>query len=40
MKFEEYAPEANTFLKEVAEELGQLEDTDHAWGNEIGLVHG
>lgn len=31
MKFEEYAPEANKFLKEVAEELGQPEDTDHAY---------
>jgi uncharacterized protein (DUF2267 family) len=31
MKFEEYAPEANKFLKEVAEELGQPDDTDHAY---------
>ena len=31
MKFEEYAQDANVFLKEVAEELGNQGDTDHAY---------
>ncbi len=31
MKFEDYAPDANKFLKEVAMELGTPEDTDHAY---------
>jgi uncharacterized protein (DUF2267 family) len=31
MKFEEYAQEANLLLKEVADELGNPQDTDHAY---------
>lgn len=31
MKFEDFAQEANRFLKEVAEELGNPQDTDHAY---------
>ena len=31
MNFEQYAPEANKFVREVAEELGNARDTDHAY---------
>jgi uncharacterized protein (DUF2267 family) len=31
MNFERYALEANKFLKEVAQELGNPDDTDHAY---------
>jgi len=31
MNFEQYAPEANKFVKEIAEELGNPNDTEHAY---------
>lgn len=31
MNFEQYAPEGNKFVKEVAEELDNAQDTDHAY---------
>lgn len=31
MKFEDYAPEGNKFVKQIAAELGTPEDTDHAY---------
>lgn len=39
MKFEEYAQEANVFLKEVAEELGNPQDTDHAYRVMKSVLH-
>ena len=39
MKFEEYAQEANLFLKEVAEELGNPQDTDHAYRVMKSVLH-
>lgn len=31
MNFEQYAPDANAFVREVAQELGNPDDTDHAY---------
>jgi hypothetical protein len=31
MNFEQYAPEANKFVKEIAHEVGNPEDINHAY---------
>jgi uncharacterized protein (DUF2267 family) len=39
MRFDQYAKEANTFLKEVAGELGNPEDTDQAYRIMVSVLH-
>ncbi len=39
MNFELYAPEANKFVKEVAQELGSPDDTDHAYRVMKSVLH-
>lgn len=39
MNFEQYAPEANQFVKEIAEELGNPENTDHAYRVMRSVLH-
>jgi uncharacterized protein (DUF2267 family) len=39
MNFEQYAPEANKFVREVAEELGNARDTDQAYRIMKSVLH-
>jgi uncharacterized protein (DUF2267 family) len=39
MKFDQYIEKANEFLKEVAQELGTPEDTDHAYRIMSSVFH-
>ena len=39
MKFEQYVPEANRFLKEVAHELGNAADANHAYRMLRNVLH-
>jgi uncharacterized protein (DUF2267 family) len=39
MKFEQYVPEANRFLKEVAHELGNAADSNHAYRMLRNVLH-
>lgn len=39
MNFEQYAPEANRFVKEVAKALGNENDTDHAYRVTKSVFH-
>lgn len=39
MKFEQYAPEANRFIKEVAEELNRPQDEEHAYRVTRSVLH-
>ena len=39
MNFEQYAPEANKFVKEIAAELGNPQDTDHAYRVMRSVLH-
>jgi uncharacterized protein (DUF2267 family) len=39
MNFEQYAPEANKLVREVAEELGNARDTDHAYRIMKSVLH-
>lgn len=39
MKFDQYAQQANQFIKEVARELGEPENTDHAYRITRAVLH-
>lgn len=39
MRFDQYAQEANTFLKEVAKELGNPDDSDLAYRITVSVLH-
>ena len=39
MNFEQYVPDANSFVKEVALQLGRPEDTDHAYRVMKSVLH-
>jgi uncharacterized protein (DUF2267 family) len=39
MKFDQYAQEANTFVREVAAEMGNPSDTDQAYRITVAVLH-